>query len=106
MLFVCSSVDENVQLISDNKNEHEAEIVLEQVARFVRNWPVEWDKKDLNKICIVTNTRSQVSVFTNKLYVQSFISLVGLYLLTYIADHCNEENGTKTPKGSPHASLI
>ena len=67
MLFVCSSVDENVQLISDNKNEHEAGIVLEQVARFVRNWPVEWDEKDLNKICIVTNTRSQVSVYTKQI---------------------------------------
>ena len=67
LLFVCSSVDENVQLINDNKNEHEARIVLEQVAKFVRNWPVDWDEKDLNKMCIVTNTRSQVSVFTKQI---------------------------------------
>ena len=68
MLFICSSVDESVQLISDDKNENEARIVLEQVSKFVRDWPAyipEWGKKDLNKICIVTNTRSQVSIFTH-----------------------------------------
>ena len=68
LLFVCSSVDESVQLISDDKNENEARIVLEQVSKFVRDWPVyipEWGKKDLNKICIVTNTRSQVSIFAH-----------------------------------------
>ena len=101
LLFVCSSVDENVQLINDNKNEHEARIVLEQVAKFVRNWPVEWDEKDLNKMCIVTNTRSQVSVFTKQI-----IHTIIHYWFTHIADHCHEETCTKIPKGNSHASII
>ena len=64
LVFVCSSVDECTQFIGDDTNEIEAKAVIEQVARFVRSWPTdipEWGQRDLNKICIVTSTRSQVS---------------------------------------------
>ena len=107
LLFLCSSVDESVELNSDDKNENEARIVLEQVAKFVRDWPVyipEWGKKDLNKICIVTNTRSQVSLFANLKHTvcKSFTSFTDL-----LADHCNETNGTKVqPEGNPYAYII
>ena len=58
LLFVCSSLDEEVQATDSVTNDSEAKILLQQVSRFTESWPGSWDAKDF---CIITQTRSQVS---------------------------------------------
>ena len=67
LLFVCSSLDEKVQSINNVVNKNEAEILLKQVSHFIESWPHSWGGKDsTHKVGIVTQTRSQVSIYTYK----------------------------------------
>lgn len=63
LLFVCSGVEENIKDVSSNFNEKEAMAllqVLKHIAFF--NWPGEWGKRDLHQCCIMSPSRSQVSI--------------------------------------------
>ena len=63
--FVCSSLESIKCEVRDNIYESEAEIVLEEVAKYVSEWPREWGGKDLTSICVMTATADQVSVTKN-----------------------------------------
>ena len=60
--FVCSDLDEKVQEVKQAINELEANIILKQLMMKIdhRNWPKEYGDYDLNKICIMTQSRRQV----------------------------------------------
>lgn len=60
--FVCSSIDDTVSSIAESANESEARIALNQAHNYAAKWPVEgWGPPDLNQVCFVSTTRSQVS---------------------------------------------
>ena len=60
LVFVCSSLDASVQWIKNDTNEAEARLLLQQVSKFVKNWPRAWGKVDQSQICIMTPSANQV----------------------------------------------
>ena len=56
LLFVCSSLTNEV----DQKIE--AQLLLEQIKRFVLHWPDQWGKRDIRKVCLATASRTQVNI--------------------------------------------
>lgn len=61
--FICSSIkrmESNLQ----GKDEHEAQVLLEQVAKYVNNnWPSHlWGQQCLESICIMTPSADQVQL--------------------------------------------
>lgn len=66
LVFVCSSVKENLNEVNSNIDECEAQIllrILKEVAFL--NWPKEWGERDLSKCCIMSPCRSQVITDSN-----------------------------------------
>lgn len=61
-VFICSSVDENVQEVKQTTNDLEATIILEELMTVTdyRNWPKDWGECDLNKVSIISQSRRQV----------------------------------------------
>ncbi len=67
--FVCSSINDTTQSVSEATNEGEARIALQQAHNFAVSWPVEgWGPKDLAQICFISPTRSQVSFLWAQLW--------------------------------------
>lgn len=61
--FICSNVDETLMSVEANINELEAEILLKNLqAILLDNWPQRWGQRDLSKCCIMSPSRSQVSL--------------------------------------------
>ena len=59
--FICSSLSSDYK-IDDASNDHEAELLLRQVSKYVKDWPEqEWGEKYLSKICVMTATADQVN---------------------------------------------
>lgn len=68
LLFICSSLDNDLCYVKESVNENEASVLLKQVKKFTisKNWPQQWGKRDLSRVCIVTQTRGQVSLWMNE----------------------------------------
>ena len=65
LLFVCSSLDDNIDRVELDADEMEARVVLDQAKKFVKKWPSkQWGQNDsnTNSVCIITPTRHQVRV--------------------------------------------
>ena len=59
--FICSSLDQDVQEVSESSNIKEIELIFKEVRKFVNNWPKkEWGERNLSSICIMTTTANQV----------------------------------------------
>ena len=59
--FICSSLDQEVLEISESINRREIELILDEVNKYVDNWPYkEWGDKKLSDICIMATTANQV----------------------------------------------
>ena len=59
--FICSSLVDDIQEIRDSKNEFEASILLKEALKYIDEWPtLEWEDKDLQKVCIMAATVNQV----------------------------------------------
>ena len=69
--FICSSVDDAACSIESMTNEREAKIVLQEAKKICSTWPEDtWGKRDFSQICVISPTRSQVTVnqfYTNRL---------------------------------------
>ena len=60
LVFICSSFDATVQHLRNDTDENEARHLLQQVAKFITNWPCAWGEVDRSKICIITPSPNQV----------------------------------------------
>ena len=60
LVFVCSSLDASIQSIRNDTNEIEARHLLQQVSKFITNWPRAWGNVDRSQICIMTPSANQV----------------------------------------------
>ena len=61
LLFCCSSIDDEIQVVDSTINEHEATIVLKLIAEFAKQWPnASWGPLDSSQMCIMSQSRSQV----------------------------------------------
>ena len=61
--FVCSSLDEDVLQVEESFNEKEVSLVLDEVRKYVENWPKnEWGRKNLKDICVMATTANQVNM--------------------------------------------
>ena len=60
LVFVCSSLDCTPRCITEDTNEKEASVLLEQLVRFAEAWPDEWGQRDMATISIVVSSRRQV----------------------------------------------
>ena len=60
LVFVCSSLDASIQSIRNDTNEIEARHLLQQVSKFIANWPRAWGNVDRSQICIMTPSANQV----------------------------------------------
>ena len=61
LIFVCSSINP-LQPGEDPVNELEAGVVIEQMSKYVRNWPKDrWGTLLPSEICIMSPSRRQVS---------------------------------------------
>ena len=58
--FVCSSLDEEVVEVTDSYNRAEVVKVLNEVKKYVNDWPEEWGNKNLKDICVMVATANQV----------------------------------------------
>ena len=59
--FICSSVDEAMCQFDANTNRNEANILLDEVNAFARNWPIgSWGPQDLSQTCLMSLARPQV----------------------------------------------
>ncbi len=59
--FVCSSLDDEVITVEDSVHVREVDMILQQVRKYVINWPEkEWGSQDLKNICIMATTANQV----------------------------------------------
>ena len=58
--FICSSLDKDIVEVTESTNEEEADLLLNAAAEYVKNWPLEWGKKDLSKVCLMATTANQV----------------------------------------------
>ena len=68
LLFVCSSLDASTEYTPRDVDNAEAMLVLDQVKRFVDTWPyMEWKKRNLETICVMTVSSNQVSVILSLL---------------------------------------
>ena len=56
----CSSLDKDIVEVTESTNEEEADLLLNAAAEYVKNWPLEWGKKDLSKVCLMATTANQV----------------------------------------------
>lgn len=63
LLFVCSSTC-SLEGAANVDAEMEAEILLEEVLKYSNDWPIAWGPHDLQNMCIVTASRTQVYYFT------------------------------------------
>ena len=62
--FICSSLNDEVLEVKEGINNMEAEILLDEVVKYVSSWPVhEWGCPDLSSLCIMTATSDQVSSY-------------------------------------------
>lgn len=62
LLFVSSSLDASTDYTPRDVDTAEAILVLDQVKRFVDTWPYrEWNKRNLETICVMTTSSNQVS---------------------------------------------
>ena len=60
--FICSSLVDDIQEITDSKNELEASLLLKEALKYITVWPtLEWEEKDLRKVCIMAATANQVN---------------------------------------------
>ena len=57
LLFVCSSLGPTTD------SNLEAQLILQQVEKFVHSWPSDWGRRDLTKIGLVTASRTQVCLY-------------------------------------------
>ena len=61
LLFVCSSINSSAKCTSKDSDGIEAELLLNEVMRFVHVWPErEWMERKLDTICIMTTSSNQV----------------------------------------------
>ena len=60
LVFVCSSLDASVKCIRNDKDEAEARLLLQQVSKFIKNWPRAWGNMERSQICIMTPSANQV----------------------------------------------
>ena len=79
LVFVCSSLDASVQSVNKDTDESEARVLLQQVSRFVTNWPRNWGRQDLSKICIMTPSTNQVSIVA---WIVVYVSIVAHWIDT------------------------
>ena len=63
LYFVCSEFDSSITAVSESKNLLEADILLEELVKYVSNWPIEWGLEDLSTVGIIATTPDQVSNF-------------------------------------------
>ena len=63
LVFICSSVDDEVKKVDSNTNEEEIAVIINTIERIIRPWPVQWGAPDLRQLCIMSPTRSQVADF-------------------------------------------
>ena len=82
--FICSSLDEKIFTVDESTNRQEAVFLLDATAKFVNNWPSEWGRKDLSKVCIMAATANQVC-FPKKIELNN--SLSGFCSKTYCVMH-------------------
>ena len=62
LLFVCSSINASAECTSRDSDVTEAELLLNQVSKFVNAWPErEWMECKLETICVMTTSSNQVS---------------------------------------------
>ena len=57
--FVCSSLKDYDEAIP-GMDELEAQAVLEEIQKYMEDWPEEWGEQDLSKVCIVSPSPEQV----------------------------------------------
>ena len=72
LVFVCSSVDEEVTKVSENKNTQEAEIVVDTMTDVVKKWSSKmWGQQfHPSTLCVISSSRAQVSsMLISTLYV-------------------------------------
>ena len=63
--FICSSLN-SIYCNLRSKDEIEADILLEQVDKYVSSWPHHlWGKRELESICIITPSADQVFLWLN-----------------------------------------
>ena len=59
--FICTSLDKEVLEVSESSNRKEIELILDEVNKYVDNWPYkEWGEENLSDICIMATTANQV----------------------------------------------
>ena len=63
LIFVCSSLDPSVKCIRNDTDEAEVRLLLQQVSKFIKNWPRAWGEADRSRICIMTPSANQVLNF-------------------------------------------
>ena len=62
LVFLCSSLDQDMTQMDSNINSLEAGILLDEVNQFARGWPTApWGPVDLSQTCIMSGSRPQVS---------------------------------------------
>ena len=61
LLFVCSSLDADVESTESNVNKEEAEIALKEASRFFVSWPKSlWGQSNMSQMCFLSPCRGQV----------------------------------------------
>ena len=61
LYFVCSSLDDSIVEVVDSTNHQEALLLVQAAAKYVKDWPPEWGRKNLSSVCIVATTANQVN---------------------------------------------
>ena len=63
--FICSSLADDIWEIRDSKNDLEASLLLKEALKYINEWPtLEWEDKNLQKVCIMAATANQVKTKT------------------------------------------
>ena len=57
--FICSSLSDEKE-VQDDINDFEVELLLREVLKYVSDWPKQWGKRNLAKICVMATTAHQV----------------------------------------------
>ena len=62
--FICSSLDNTVLEVTENVNHREAVLLLNEAAKYMKEWPQEWDNVK-HPVCIMSTSANQVHFVTS-----------------------------------------